>query len=120
MEVSRLKAAKQSCLLKNECVEFNSLGGDKRLLEIEPMVQSPRKTDEIRRDSQKETNPNNTYRDEKSPTEADAPNVTRGEDHSGGEKKKNNLLSNAQALSEEIKTIKYLIEYMNNNKKQKL
>jgi len=120
MEASRLKFAKQSCLMNNECDEFNRLGGDARLMEIDPMVQIPRKTDEIRRDSQKETNPNNTYQDEQDPTKVSTPNVTRGADHSGGKKKKNytNIISNSQALSEEIKSIKYLIEYMNNNNKK--
>jgi hypothetical protein len=120
MEASRLKFAKQDCLNNDNCDEFNRLGGDERLMEIDPMVQIPRKTDKIKRDTQKETNPNNTYKDEKDPTEVSTPNVTRGADHSGGKKKKNytNIISNSQALSEEISTIKYLIEYMNNNNKK--
>jgi predicted RNA-binding protein len=122
MEVSRLKFARQDCLNNNKCDEYNRLGGDKRLMEIEPMVDIPRKTDEIMRDSQKETNPNNTFKDEKSPTEVGVAKVTRSSDHSGGKDKKNNtnIITNSQALSEEISTIKYLIEYMNNNKKQNL
>ena len=110
------------CLNNNNCDEFNRLGGDERLMEIDPMVQVPRKTDEIMRKSQEETNPNNTHQDDKSPTDVSAPNITRGADHSGGKKKKNytNIVSNSQALNEEISTIKYLIEYMNNNKKQNL
>ena len=61
----------------------------------------------------KTTDPNNAYQSEKNGTEVSVPKVTKKSDHSGGETKK--ILSNNQALSEEILNIKYLIEYMNNN-----
>jgi hypothetical protein len=46
------------------------------------------------------------------------PKVDRKSDHSGGEKHK--ILSNSQALSEEISKIRYLIEHMNNNNDKKI
>lgn len=113
MELSRLKSAQKKCLETNNCAEYNSLGGERRFQEIESVVEVPKKADEIRRKVQKDTNPNNMYQKDESPTAVSVPKVSRDSDHSGGEKHK--ILSNAQALSEEISNIRYLIEYMNNN-----
>jgi hypothetical protein len=122
MELSRLKAAKEVCLNTKNCVEYNRLGGDARFNEIETVVEVPKKADEFRRKTQKDTNPNNMYQDEKNPTDVSVPSVSRKSNHDGGEKHK--ILNNSQALSEgitkEISEIRYLIEYMNNNKKQNL
>lgn len=118
MELSRLKAAKEICLNTKNCHEYNRLGGDKRFFEIENVVETPRKADELKRKAQKDTSPKNVYQDEQSPTEVKVASVSRSSDHSGGEKKKN-ILTNAQAMNEgiakEISEIRYLIEYMNNN-----
>lgn len=122
MELSRLKAAKEVCLNTKNCVEYNRLGGDARFNEIETVVEVPKKADEFRRKTQKDTNPNNMYQDEKNPTDVSVPSISRKSNHDGGEKHK--ILNNSQALSEgitkEISEIRYLIEYMNNNKKQNL
>ena len=122
MELSRLKAAKEVCLNTKNCVEYNRLGGNARFNEIETVVEVPKKADEFRRKTQKDTNPNNTYQDEKSATDVSVPSISRKSNHDGGEKHK--ILNNSQALSEgitkEISEIRYLIEYMNNNKKQNL
>lgn len=115
MELSRLKSAQKICVDTNNCSEYNSLGGDTRLRQIEPVVEVPRKADEFRRKVQKDTNPNNTYQEEDSPTEIKMTKISRDSNHSGGEKHK--ILTNAQALNEEISNIRYLIEYMNNNNK---
>jgi hypothetical protein len=120
MELSRLKSAKKLCLETKNCSEYNTLGGDVRLNEIQPVVEVPKKADELRRKTQKDTNPNNMYQDEKDPTKVSTPKVSRDSDHSGGEKHK--ILSNSQAMNEEISkeisSIRYLIEYMNNNNKK--
>lgn len=118
MELSRLKAAQKVCVDTNNCSEYNSLGGETRLQQIERVVEVPRKADEIRRKVQSDTNPNNMYQQDQSPTEVKTPQVSRKSDHSGGEKHK--ILTNAQALSEEISNIRYLIEYMNNNNTKKI
>lgn len=123
MELSRLKAAKEVCLNSKNCVEYIGLGGDARFNEISGVVETPRKADEFRRKIQKDTNPNNTYQDEKDPTEVSVASTSRASNHDGGEKHK--ILNNSQAMSEgfkkEVSEIKYLIEYMNkNNNKQKI
>lgn len=113
MELSRLKSAQRVCIETKNCSEFVSLGGDNRLREIEPVVGVPKKADELRRKTQKDSNPNNMYQKDESPTSVGVAKVSRDSDHSGGEKHK--ILSNTQALSEEISKIRYLIEHMNNN-----
>jgi hypothetical protein len=118
MELSRIGEAKKMCEETKNCFEYNRLGGQKRKIELESIVQSERKRDEMRRKTQMDTNPENMHQDEKKPTDVGVTKVTKSADHSGGEVKK--ILSNSQALSEEISNMKYLIEYMNNNKKQKL
>jgi hypothetical protein len=113
MEYSRLKNAKKVCEQNGNCFEYNNLGGQNRYVEVEGLVQSERKKDKMSKKITKTTDPNNTYQSEKNGTEVSVPKVTKKSDHSGGETKK--ILSNNQALSEEILNIKYLIEYMNNN-----
>jgi hypothetical protein len=113
MEFSRLKEAKKICEESGNCFEYNNLGGKNRYIEVEGLVQSERKKDKMSKKIKDLTNPNNTYQDEMKGTEVSVPKVTKSADHSGGETKK--ILSNSQALSEEISNIKYLIEYMNNN-----
>ena len=118
MELSRIGDAKKTCEESKNCFEYNKLGGQKRHIELEGIVQSERKRDENRRKVQMDTNPQNMHQDEGTPTKVGVTKVTKSADHSGGEVKK--ILSNSQALSEEITQMRYLIEYMNNNKKQKL
>lgn len=118
MELSRLKSAQKVCVDTQNCAEYNSLGGDSRLREIESVVEVPRKADELRRKVQKDTNPNNMYQQDQNPMAVAVPKVDRKSDHSGGEKHK--ILSNSQALSEEISKIRYLIEHMNNNNNKKI
>lgn len=118
MEYSRLKEAKKVCEQSGNCFEYNKLGGQNRYVEVEGLVQSERRKDKMSKKITDPTNPNNTYQDEKNGTEVSVPKVTKKSDHSGGEVKK--ILSNSQALSEEILNIKYLIEYMNNNNINKI
>jgi hypothetical protein len=118
MEYSRLKEAKKVCEQSGNCFEYNKLGGQNRYVEVEELVQSERRKDKMSKKITDPTNPNNTYQDEKNGTEVSVPKVTKKSDHSGGETKK--ILSNSQALSEEILNIKYLIEYMNNNNINKI
>lgn len=118
MEYSRLKEAKKVCEQSGNCFEYNKLGGQNRYVEVEGLVQSERRKDKMSKKITDPTNPNNTYQDEKNGTEVSVPKVTKKSDHSGGETKK--ILSNSQALSEEISNIKYLIEYMNNNNINKI
>jgi hypothetical protein len=118
MEYSRLKNAKKVCEQNGNCFEYNNLGGQNRYIEVENIVKSERKKDELSKKITDVTNPNNTYQNEKTGTEVSTPKVTKKADHSGGET--NKILNNSQALSEEILNIKYLIEYMNNNNTNKI
>lgn len=117
MEESRLKKAKQMCMENKDCSEYNRLGGDNRLREVENLVHHEQKKDKTRRETQKDTNPNNMYQKE-NPTGVSVPKVTKGSDHDGSTK--NKIMSNKEAMNEEIASIRYLIEYMNNNKKNKI
>jgi len=118
MEYSRLKNAKKLCEESGNCFEYNSLGGKNRYIEVENLVQAERRKDKLSKKITDVTDPNNTYQEEKVGTEVSIPKVTKKADHYGGEK--NKILSNNQALSEEILNIKYLIEYMNNNNINKI
>jgi hypothetical protein len=113
MEFSRLKKAKKVCEQNGNCFEYNKMGGQNRYIEVEDLVKTERQKDKMLKKVTDETNPNNVYQKEKKGTEVSTPKVTKKSDHSGGEI--NKILSNNQALSEEILNIKYLIEYMNNN-----
>ena len=42
MEVSRLEKAKAMCVENADCVEFNRLGGESRLMEVKPLVDKER------------------------------------------------------------------------------
>lgn len=117
MEESRLKKAKQMCLENKDCSEFNTLGGDARLREVENLVHQEQKKDQNRRKIQKDTNPENMYHDS-DPTSVSVAKVTKSSDHDGSTK--NKILSNKEAMNEEIKSIRYLIEYMNNDNKTKI
>jgi hypothetical protein len=118
MEESRLKKAKEICETTRDCSEYNRLGGENRLREVENLVHHEQKKDVSRRKTQKDTNPDNMYQKE-DPTAVRTTKVTKSADHNGSTK--NKIMSNEDAMNEEISSIRYLIEYMNNNnKKQKI
>jgi hypothetical protein len=112
MELSRLKAAKETCLVGKNCSEFIQLGGDERLRQIEPVVEVPKKTDEYRRKVQKDTNPQNSFQKEKSPTELTKPT---NDSHESNILRPEQL---SEALQKEISNIRYLMVYMDNNNKK--
>ena len=131
MEVSRLKKAKAMCEDNSECSEYQRLGGESRLTEIEPLVNKEREINYAKKKVGMDTGRENQFQKEKDPTQVDIAKVTKGSDHSGPsttnkimsndqavQSKKKNILTNDQALTEEISSIRYLIEYMNNNNKK--
>ena len=117
MEESRLKKAKEMCETTRDCSEYNRLGGDNRLREVENLVHQEQKKDKTRRETQKDTHPNNMYQ-ENDPTGISVPDMSNKGNHDGSTK--NEIMSNKEAMKEEIASIRYLIEYMNNNKKNKI
>ena len=122
MEESRLKKAKESCMATKDCSEYNRLGGENRHREVENLVHQEQKKDKNRRQTQKDTNPENMYQDV-NPTSVSVPKATHGSNHKGKGTNKQ-ILSNDEAMNEsiqkEISSIRYLIEYMNNNKQNKI
>ena len=122
MEVSRLKRAKENCTLKKDCTEFNSLGGDNRLREVENLVKTNQDANKMQKkvgmDAGRENQFIKTHEKDRDNANSTAigglPKMTSG---SINKKIMTNKEVYNENLSKEISFIKYLIEYMNNNKK---
>ena len=112
---SQLKSAMES----GDEVEFNKLGGKSELDNVTKKINDARQKINNNKEVTADTDPRNTYKKEGNPMAIGLAKVTKKADHSGGAKSK--IMTNSQALSEEISQMRYLIEYMNkNNNKQKL
>jgi hypothetical protein len=109
-EETRLRQAKELCEVQKNCSEYHRLGGENRLKEVENLVHQEQKKDELRRKIQDVTSHKNVHQSEKNPTEVSTPNVAKKNNNKNGM-----ILPISDALKEEISTMKYLIEYMNNN-----
>jgi len=122
MEESRLKAAKEKCTLEKNCTEFHSLGGDNRLREVENLVKTNQDANKMQKKVGMDAGRENQFikthekdRDNANPTGVGGlPKMTKG---SVNRKIMTNKEVYNEELSKEISFIKYLIEYMNNNKK---
>lgn len=123
MELSRVRKAKKNCE-GGDCAEYMQIGGEAKFNELNNLVKQERTKDEIKRKVQKDTNPENTYNKVEDPTKIGikAASVSPSSNHRTTASQK--IMSNDEALheglSKEILEIRYLIEYMNNNKKQNL
>jgi hypothetical protein len=125
MEMSRLKKAKETCESTKNCGEFNRLGGENRLKEVEGLVKTAKDANynekKVGMDAGRENQFIKTHgkdRDNANPTAIGGiPKVNKGDIS-------RKILSNKEVYNEqiekEISNIKYLIEYMTNNKKQNL
>jgi hypothetical protein len=121
MEESRLQKAKKTCQDTGVCDEFNKLGGDKRLKEIESIVHTNQNANKQVKKTGMDAGRENQFiekhekdRDNANPTGVGGiPKVTKGS-------VKNKIMTNKEVYNEgiekEISEIKYLIEYMNNKK----
>ena len=89
--------------------------GEKELEEIKKKLQHAREIINKGKEITKDTDFRNTFRDEENVMKVSKTNVSKKSDKSGGV---SNILSNQQAMNEEISSIRYLIEYMNNNNKK--
>ena len=136
MEESRLHKAKKICTDTGVCDEFNQLGGDARLKEVERLVHIAQDTNYNAKKTGMDAGRENQFQDKKKGTEVGVAMVTKGSDHSGPSttnkimsndeaiktKKSSRIMTNSEALSEvilkEISSIRYLIEYINNNNKK--
>jgi hypothetical protein len=92
--------------------------GEKELEEIKKKLFHARDIINKGKEITKDTDYRNTFRDEENVMKVGTANLSKKSDKSGPT---SNILSNKQAMNEEISSIRYLIEYMNNNnKKQKI
>ena len=135
MELSRLKRAKSICEETENCNDYNTLGGENRFNEIKSLVDKEREINHSVKKTGMDAGRENQFQKAKNGTEE---SVTKSADHSGKSvtnkimsndqalksKKNSNILSNNEALREDIKkeidSIRYLIEYMNNNNKKQI
>lgn len=121
MQESRLKKAKENCQLNKQCDEFNRLGGDKELKDLENIIHKEQDVDyqgkKIGMDAGRENQFIKNHekdKDNANPTGVGGiPKVNKGS-------VKNKIMSNQEVYNESLKKelldIRYLIEYMNNNK----
>jgi len=125
MELSRLKKAKELCEMNNGCEEYNSLGGDNRLKEVENLVKTAKEANyrqkKVGMDAGRENQFIKSHQKDKDNANSTAvggtPKISKG---SINRKIMSNKEVYNEGLTKEISEIRYLIEYMNNNKKQNL
>jgi hypothetical protein len=125
MEMSRLKKAKETCESTKNCGEFSRLGGEQRLQEIEKLVKSAKDANynikKVGMDAGRENEFISTHekdKDNANPTGVGGvPKINKG---SMNRKIMSNKEVYNEGIDKEISEIRYLIEYMTNNKKQKL
>jgi hypothetical protein len=125
MKESRLRKAKELCETLNKCEEFNSLGGDVELKKLESIIHTAQNADYSVKKTGMDAGRENEFikthekdRDNANPTGVGGiPKVNKG-------KVSDKIMSNREvyneAINKEISEVRYLIEYMNNNKKQNL
>lgn len=125
MKETRLKKAKENCEKLGKCREFMSLGGDAELKKLENVIHTAQNTDYNVKKTGMDAGRENEFiethekdKDNSNPTGLGGiPKVTKG-------KISDKIMSNKEvyneAIKKEISEIRYLIEYMTNNKKTKL
>jgi len=125
MQESRLNKAKENCEKYNNCDEFERLGGDSELKRLESIIHTSQDADYSIKKTGMDAGRENQFiqthekdRDNANPTGAGGiPKMNKG-------KISRKIMSNQEVYNEEydkqISKIRYLIEYMNNNKKQKI
>jgi hypothetical protein len=125
MELSRLKKAKKTCEENKGCDEFNRLGGENKLKEVENLVKKAKDANYQQKKTGMDAGRENQFikthtkdKDNANPTSVGGvPQVTKGSIN-------RKIMSNKEVYNEgiqkELSEIRYLIEYMDNTKKQKL
>ena len=125
MEMSRLKKAKEMCETTKSCGEYTRLGGEERLKEVENLVKTAKDANYQQKKTGMDAGRENQFikthtkdKDNTNPTAVGGvPKMTKG---SINRKIMSNKEVYNEGIQQEISEIRYLIEYMNNNKKQKL
>jgi hypothetical protein len=125
MQESRLNKAKQQCQETKDCSEFNRLGGDVELKRLEAIIHTAQNANYQVKKTGKDAGRENQFiknhekdHDNANPTGLGGlPKMNKGSI-------KDKIMTNKEVYNEnitkEISDIRYLIEYMTNNKKQKL
>jgi hypothetical protein len=125
MQESRLNKAKEYCQKTKDCTEFERLGGDAELKKLEAIIHTEQNTNYSVKKTGMDAGRENQFikkhekdRDNSNPTGVGGiPKINKGSI-------KDKIMTNKEVYNEEItkeiSEIRYLIEYMNNNKKQKL
>ena len=125
MQESRLNKAKENCQKYGNCDEFERLGGESELKRLESIIHTAQKADYSVKKTGMDAGRENQFiekhekdRDNANPTSVGGvPKINKGSI-------KNKIMTNKEVYNEdfvkEISEIRYLIEYMNNNNKQKL
>jgi hypothetical protein len=125
MRESRLKKAKELCDNNKNCTEFNKLGGQQKLNKYTEIIKKEQEIDYKIKDEKRKGGLENQFlekhekdRDNANPTQVGGvPLVTKGNTF-------DKIMSGKdiynESVEKEINEIKYLIEYMNNNKKNKI
>jgi len=135
-ELSRIRQPYASCIKlrdDNQGVTSECESIINRYHEIEPLVRKERQINHKEKEDRMNAGENNQFQKAKNGTEVAKPMVTKSADHSGPSvtnkimsndqaltSKKKDILTNKEALSEEISSIRYLIEYMNNNNNKQI
>jgi hypothetical protein len=125
MRESRLKKAKELCDNNKNCTEFNKLGGQQKLNKYTEIIKKEQQIDYKIKDEKRKGGLENQFlkkhekdRDNANPTQVGGvPLVTKG--NTLDKITSGNDIYN-ESVEKEINEIKYLIEYMNNNKKNKI
>jgi hypothetical protein len=125
MRETRLKKAKELCESSKNCEDFNKLGGQQKLNKYNEIIKKEQETDYTIKDEKRKGGLQNQFikthtkdKNNANPTEVGGvPLVTKGNTF-------DKIMSGKDIYNEniekEIIEIKYLIEYMNNNKKNKI
>jgi hypothetical protein len=125
MELSRLTKAQEYCQKTKDCSEFKRLGGDIKLKEVQNLVKTAKEANYQVKKTGMNAGRENEFiekhekdRDNANPTGVGGiPKMNKGSI-------KDKIMTNKEVYNEgmttEISNIRYLIEYMTNNKKQKI
>jgi len=125
MELSRLKKAKELCETTKNCGEYNRLGGEKKFKEVENLVKTAKNANYQQKKTGMDTGRENQFikthtkdKENANPTAVGGvPKMNKGSVY-------DKIMSNKEVYNEniqqEISEIRYLIEYMNNDKKTKI
>lgn len=125
MQESRLKAAKAHGEETGDWSGFHSLGGDTELKRLETVIHTAQNANHnIKKTGMDAGRENQFISKHKKDVDNANPTAVGGIPKMGKGSIKNKIMTNTEVynegISKEITDIRYLIEYMNNNKKQNL